>query len=39
LIFDKNANPRFMYEEQTGSEIPVGDIATALEAVRRHGQQ
>lgn len=34
IIFDKDGEPAFKYEEETGLELPIDDIVSALEAVR-----
>lgn len=34
IIFDKNGVPKFAYEEITGQELPVEDIAAAVKAVK-----
>lgn len=34
IIFGKDGKPKYAYQEQTGSELPVDDIGTAAQAVR-----
>mmetsp|Transcript_6054 Transcript_6054/g.9175 ORF Transcript_6054/g.9175 Transcript_6054/m.9175 type:complete len:85 (-) Transcript_6054:218-472(-) len=34
IIFGKDGKPKYAYEEETGSEIPVDDIVAALNAVK-----
>jgi len=34
VIFGKDGKPKYMYEEQTGYDLPVVDIVLALNAVR-----
>ena len=36
IIFDKNGNARYAYEEETGSEIPMEDIVAALREVQNN---
>lgn len=33
IIFDKNGKARYAYREETGFEVPVGDIIAAVRAV------
>jgi hypothetical protein len=35
IIFRQDGEPAFKYEEETGFELPVSDIATALDRIRR----
>ena len=35
IIFDRNGNPKYAYEEETGVDVPVLDIVSALEAIKR----
>ena len=39
IIFDKRGKPRYAYREQTGTDVPVQDIALALESVRREAKE
>lgn len=39
IIFDNKGNPKYAYKEETGLDLPVQDIVTALEAVRREAVQ
>lgn len=34
VIFGKDGNPKYAYEEETGKELPVDDIIAAVNAVR-----
>lgn len=34
IVFRNDGEPAYKYEEETGFELPVSDIATALEKVR-----
>lgn len=35
LLFDHKGEPAYMFEEQTGNELPVGDIVTAARTIRK----
>jgi hypothetical protein len=35
IVFGKDGKPKCVYEEDTGSDIPVADIVSALKAIRR----
>jgi len=39
IVFDQLGNPVAMYEEETGVDLRVADIAAALNAVRQQQQQ
>ena len=39
IIFDKEGKPRYVYEEETGHDLPVKDILAAVNAVRRESQR
>jgi hypothetical protein len=34
IIFDKHGNARYAYREETGSEVPIDDIISAVKMVR-----
>lgn len=34
IVFDKNGQPKFAYEEDTGKEVPVEDLLLAVKAVK-----
>jgi len=34
IIFDADGKPKYMYEEDSAGELPVGDIITCLESIR-----
>lgn len=35
VIFDKNGTPKYAYQEETGSDIPIADLLLAIEALKR----
>ena len=39
IIFDKQGKPRYAYEEETGTDLPVKDILAAVNAARRENEQ
>jgi len=36
IIFGKDGTPRFAFEEETGNELPLSDIKSALESVKQN---
>jgi hypothetical protein len=39
IFFGKDGKPKYVYEEATGSDLPVADIASVLDAMRREQDQ
>lgn len=39
IIFDKDGQPRAIYKEETGSELPINDIIDSLEVIRNEKQE
>jgi len=39
IIFDKDGQPRAIYKEETGSELPINDIIDSLEVIRNEEQK
>jgi hypothetical protein len=35
IFFGKDGKPKYVYEEDTGSDLPVADIVTVLDSMRR----
>jgi hypothetical protein len=35
ILFDKKGKPKYAYEEETGSDLPLADIVAALDAMQR----
>jgi hypothetical protein len=35
IFFGKDGKPKYVYEEDTGSDLPVADFVTVLDSMRR----
>lgn len=38
IFFDAAGKPKYAYEEQTGQDVPIGDIVTVVNAMRREAE-